>query len=88
MKQVTYSEARQNLSELINLAYNNCEPVYITRKNGSRVVILNAEDYESMDETRYLSKNPANLKHLQRAIQNMDTRKNIREVSDVEDLFK
>lgn len=88
MKQVTYSEARQNLSDIINLVYNDSVPVYIQRKNGSRVVILNADDYESMSETAYLSKNPANLKHLQKAIGDIDQRKNIREIHDIQDLFK
>lgn len=88
MKQVTYSEARQNLSDIINLVYNDSVPVYIQRKNGSRVVILNADDYESMSETAYLSQNPANLKHLQKAISDIDQRKNIREIHDIQDLFK
>lgn len=88
MKQVTYSEARQNLSDIINLVYNDSVPVYIQRKNGSRVVILNADDYESMSETAYLSQNPANLKHLQKAISDIDQRKNIRKIHDIQDLFK
>ncbi len=88
MKQVTYSEARQDLSNLINLAYNDCVPVYITRKNGIRVVMINANDYEAMEETRYLCQSEVNLKHLQKAISDMNTKTNVREISDVQDLFK
>jgi len=88
MKQITYSEARQNLSDIINSVYNDSVPVYIQRKNGSRVVILSADDYESMAETAYLSRDPANLKHLQKAISDIDQRKNIREIHDIQELFK
>ena len=88
MKQVTYSEARRDLSNLINIAYTDNIPVYITRKNGVRVVMINADDYEIMDETRYLCQNKANLKHIENAISNMDNKTNIREVSDVQELFK
>lgn len=88
MKQVTYSEARQDLSNLINLAYNDSIPVYITRKNGTRVVMINADDYEAMDETRYLCQSEANLEHIKKAISGMDTKTNVREISDVRDLFK
>ena len=88
MKQVTYSEARQDLSNLINLAYNDSVPVYITRKNGARVVMINADDYEAMDETRYLCRNKANLKHITQAISHMDSGDNIREVSDIQELFE
>ena len=88
MKQVTYSEARQNLSDIINAVYNDSIPVYIQRKNGSRVVILNADDYESMAETAYLSRDPANFKHLQKAISDINQCKNIREIQDIQELFK
>lgn len=71
MKQVTYTEARQNLSDLINIAYDDCVPVYITRKNGARVVLVNADDYDAMDETQYLYRNKANLRHLESAIRNL-----------------
>lgn len=87
MKQVTYSEARQNLSDIINSVYNDCDPVYIQRKNGSRVVILNADDYESLEETAYLSRDPENLRRLQKAISDIDQRKNIREIKDIQELF-
>ena len=46
MKQVTYTEARQNLSSLLSSVCNDCEEVYISRKNGDRAVIISANDYE------------------------------------------
>lgn len=87
MKQVTYSEARRDLSNLINIAYTDNIPIYIERKNGARVVIINADDFEIMDETRYLCQNGANLKHIESAISNFETQNNVRKVSDIKELF-
>ena len=64
MKQVTYTEARQNLSSLLSLVCNDCEEVYISRKNGDRAVIISANDYESMKESAYLLSSKANRKHI------------------------
>lgn len=64
MKQVTYTEARQNLSSLLSSVCNDCEEVYISRRNGDRAVIISASDYESMKETAYLLSNEVNKQHI------------------------
>jgi antitoxin YefM len=35
-------------------------PVFITRKNGQRVALVDADEYESLVETLYLFRSPAN----------------------------
>jgi len=72
MKQVTYSEARQDLSNILTEVCSDNVPVYITRKNGDRAVIISADEYESMDETAYLLRSEANRKHLMESIAQAD----------------
>ena len=72
MKQVTYSEARQKLSSLLFSVCNDCEEVYISRKNGDRAVLISASDYESMKETAYLLSNKANKQHILDSIKEAD----------------
>lgn len=58
--QTTYTQARANLASLMDKAIDDKVPVFITRKNGQRVALIDAEEYESMVETIYLFRSPAN----------------------------
>ena len=87
MKQVTYSEARQDLSKILTEVCSDNVPVYITRKNGDRAVIISADEYESMDETAYLLRSEANRKHLMESIAQAD-RGETRSINDIRDLLK
>ncbi|EKE00564.1 MAG: antitoxin YefM, partial [uncultured bacterium] len=64
MKEVSYSEARQNLASILSTVCEDNVPVYISRKNGERAVIISISEYESMDETAYLMRSEANKRHL------------------------
>ncbi|HVP22051.1 MAG TPA: type II toxin-antitoxin system prevent-host-death family antitoxin [Anaerolineaceae bacterium] len=70
--QMTYSQARARLAELMDRAVNDKIPVFITRKNGKRVTMIDAEEYESLIETVYLLSSPANARRLLEAIQQAD----------------
>lgn len=84
MKEISYSEARQNLANILSIACLDNIPVYITRKNGERAVVISADEYESMDETAYLMRTEANKKHLQESI----SQANAQEVFSLDDLIK
>jgi len=45
------------------------DPVIITRKREQAVVMIALEDYESLQETAYLLRNPANAKRLLQSIE-------------------
>lgn len=45
------------------------DPVIITRKREQAVVMISLEDYESLKETAYLLRNPANAKRLIESIE-------------------
>ncbi len=62
--QTTYTQARANLASLMDKAIDDKVPVIITRKNGQRVALVDADEYESMLETIYLFSSPANAARL------------------------
>lgn len=68
MDAVTYSDLRQNLKSLMDKVYDNHEPLIITRKNNENVVLISINEYNSLIETDYLLRNPANAAHLQQSI--------------------
>lgn len=50
---------------------NDRDPIVITRKRDQAVVMLSLEDYESLEETAYLLRAPANAKRLQAAMESL-----------------
>ena len=68
MNAITYSAARQNLAKIMNQICDEHEPIIITRKAASAVIMLSLEDFHSLQETAYLLKSPKNAKHLQDSI--------------------
>ena len=62
MKAISYTAARENLAATMDEVCNDRDPVIITRKRGQAVVMLSLEDYESLEETAYLLRSPANAR--------------------------
>jgi len=75
MKEISYSEARQNLAGILSKVCADNIPVFIKRKNGERAVIISVSEYESMDETAYLMRSKANKKHLLKSIKQANSGK-------------
>lgn len=51
----------------------NHDPVIITRKRSQSVVMLSLEDFESLQETAYLLRSPANASRLMESIAELET---------------
>ncbi len=68
MNTMTYSEARSQLAATIMKVCRDHAPVTITRKRENAVVMMSLEDYESLSETCYLLRSPANARRLLRSI--------------------
>lgn len=64
MRTMTYSESRAKYAETLSAVVDDREEVIITRAGHEPVVIVSLEDYESLKETAYLLRNPANAARL------------------------
>ena len=69
MNAITYTAARENLASTMDQVCLDRDPVIITRKREQAVVMIALEDYESLQETAYLLRNPANAKRLLQSIE-------------------
>ena len=72
MQAVNYSTARNNLKSLINDVCNNYEPLIITNKDNKNVVLMSLEEFNSIQETFYLSKNKANKDRLTKGMEQIE----------------
>lgn len=72
MKTMTYSQSRANYAQTLDAVVNDREEVVITRNGREPVVIVSLEDYESLKETAYLLRDPANARRLLRSIERLE----------------
>lgn len=68
MDAISYSTARKNLVSMMERVCDNHEPIIITRNSSRSVVMISLEDYNAIEETVYLLRNPANAHNLQKSI--------------------
>lgn len=68
MKAITYTAARENLASTMDAVCIDHDPVIITRNRDQAVVMMSLEDYESLQETSYLLRSPANARRLLESI--------------------
>lgn len=77
MKTVNYTDARQNLTSIMNEAIDDRIPILITRQRGIPCVLLSLDEYQSLEETAYLLRSPANARHLLDSIDELNAGKGI-----------
>ncbi|NJK92602.1 MAG: type II toxin-antitoxin system prevent-host-death family antitoxin [Blastochloris sp.] len=86
MTAITYTAARETLASTMDRVCQNHDPVVITRNRDQAVVMLSLEDYESLQETAYLLRSPANAKRLLDAIDDLNKGKVIQKsIADLVD---
>ena len=73
MKAITYTAARENLAATMDQVCEDHAPVVITRNRDQSVVMLSLADYESLEETAYLMRSPANAKRLLESIHALES---------------
>ena len=78
MKAITYTAARESLASTMNCVCEDHDPVVITRNRDQAVVMLSLEDYESLQETAYLLRPPANARRLLESIATLEKGKGIK----------
>lgn len=70
---MSYTESRARYAEVLDSVINDREEVVITRAGHEPVVIVSLEDYESMRETAYLMRSPANARRLLDAMERLES---------------
>jgi antitoxin YefM len=78
MNAITYTAARENLASTMDQVCVDHDPVIITRNRDQAVVMLSLEDYESLQETAYLLRSPANARRLLASIDSLNKGKKIK----------
>jgi antitoxin YefM len=72
MKTLSYTESRARYAEVLDGVVNDREEVVITRAGHEPVVIISLEEYESLRETAYLLRSPANARRLLDAMERLE----------------
>ncbi|RRJ86737.1 type II toxin-antitoxin system prevent-host-death family antitoxin [Gulosibacter macacae] len=73
MKTMSYTESRARYAEVLDSVTNDREEVIITRAGHEPVVIVSLADYESLRETAYLMRSPANARRLLDAMERLES---------------
>ncbi|TFB48713.1 type II toxin-antitoxin system Phd/YefM family antitoxin [Cryobacterium tagatosivorans] len=73
MRTMTYSESRARYAETLSRVVDDREEVVITRAGHEPVVIVSLDEYESLKETAYLLRNPANARRLLGSIERLES---------------
>ena len=75
MKAVFYSQARNNLREIINDVCDNFKEYIIATKDNKQAVLISQDEYDSMKETIYLLSSKKNRDRLNSAIDEIENSK-------------
>ena len=75
MQAVFYSQARNNLREIINKVCDDFDEYIITTKDDKAAVILSYDEYSSMKETMYLLSSKNNRDRLNDAVDQIESMK-------------
>jgi len=70
---MSYTESRARYAEVLDSVTNDREEVVITRSGHEPVVMVSLEDYESLRETAYLMRSPANARRLLDAMERLES---------------
>lgn len=73
MKTMSYTESRANYARVLDEVVNDREETIITRAGHEPVVIVSLADYESLRETAYLMRSPANARRLLDSIDRLES---------------
>jgi antitoxin YefM len=73
VKTMSYTESRARYAEVLDGVVNDREEVVITRAGHEPVVIVSLADFESLRETAYLMRSPANARRLLDAMERLES---------------
>lgn len=68
MRVISFSEARNNLKQVIDRVVDDADVAVISRRDSPDAVVMSLETYNSWMETVHLLKTPANAAHLAKSV--------------------
>ena len=68
MRVVSFTEARNGLKAVLDSVVNDADTTVITRRDSEDAVVMSLDYYNSLMETVYLLRSPANAEHLAKSI--------------------
>lgn len=71
MRVVNFSEARNNLKQIIDSVVADADYAVIARRDAPDAVLMSLDTFNSLAETVHLLKSPANAAHLARSIEQL-----------------
>jgi antitoxin YefM len=69
MRVVNYTEARNSLKSILDQVSEDADYTIINRRDAEDAVVMSLDYFNAIQETLHLLKSPANVKHLQKSIQ-------------------
>lgn len=69
MRIISFTEARNALKSVLDQVVNDADCTVITRRDSDDAVVMSLDFYNSLMETVYLLKSPANAEHLRKSIE-------------------
>lgn len=72
---VNYSDFRKNLAQNLNEVNEDREVYIVSRPQGKNVVVMDLDEYNSIQETLHLTSTKANRKRLDEAIAELNSGK-------------
>ena len=86
MRVVSFSEARKHLKSVLDTVNDDANATIVTRRDADDAVVMSLDYYNSLMETVYLLKSPANAAHLADSIAQYKAGKTVpRELIDTAD---
>ena len=68
MKVINFSDARNQLKNVLDQVVNDADYTIITRRDAEDAVVMSLEQFNGLMETVHLLKSPANAEHLVKSI--------------------
>ncbi len=69
MRVINFSDARNQFKKVIDRVVQDCDVAIISRRDADDAVVMSLNTYNSMMETLHLLKSPANVKHLEKSLE-------------------
>lgn len=78
MKIISFSDARNNLKTVLDRVVNDADTTIITRRDSEDAIVMSLDYYNSLMETIYLLRSPANAEHLNKSIAQFKSAKTLK----------